>query len=232
MATVSETAGAKALDREILLTQFLEFCHSHDDQGPCSDIPMLARFLQRSAEVKEFLILYDLTLEQHHDLLEDACLALMQTESDMAPSKWDLNAVGIALRSAVHYHYILTTDAAEAALEAANEATGGVVAMEVTGQQAKVSEVTDQQAARKPGDCDPLNPEGLVAKAFVAQYGDNKPMMQQFWMNMGLQQALVQAQRRERAATMREAGELQNAMRHLGESRLLWAMPRCWLCRT
>ncbi|KAL0020431.1 hypothetical protein WJX77_002761 [Trebouxia sp. C0004] len=121
---------------------------------------------------------------------------------------------------------------AEAALEAANEATGGVVAMEVTGQQAKVSEVTDQQAARKPGDCDPLNPEGLVAKAFVAQYGDNKPMMQQFWMNMGLQQALVQAQRRERAATMREAGELQNAMRHLGESRLLWAMPRCWLCRT
>ncbi|DBA87997.1 TPA: hypothetical protein ACH3X1_004979 [Trebouxia sp. C0004] len=120
------------------------------------------RGLQRSAQVKEFLTLYDLTLEQHHDLLEDACLALMQTESDKAPSKWDLNAVAIALRSAVHYHYILTTDAAEAALEAANEATGGVVPMEVTGQQAKVPEVTDQQTARKPGDCDPLNPEGLV----------------------------------------------------------------------
>ncbi len=116
MATVSETAGGKALAREILLTKFLEYCQSHDDQGPCSDIPVLARFLQRRADVKQFLTLYDLTLEQHHDLLEDACLASVQTESDKAPSKWDLNAVGIALRSAVHHHYILTTEASEAEL--------------------------------------------------------------------------------------------------------------------
>ncbi len=86
MATVPETAGDKALDRDILLTKFLEYCYSHDDQVPCSDIPMLARFLQRRADVSEFLTLYDLTLEQHHDLLGDACLALVQTESDKAPS--------------------------------------------------------------------------------------------------------------------------------------------------
>ncbi len=117
---------------------------------------MLARFLRRRADVKEFLTLYDLTLEQHHDLLEDACPALVQTESDKATSKWDLNAVGIALRSAVHHHCVLTTEASEAELEAANVATGGVVPMDVTGQQAKVPEVTDQQAgmpSRKPGDC-------------------------------------------------------------------------------
>ncbi|DBA96685.1 TPA: hypothetical protein ACH3X1_015536 [Trebouxia sp. C0004] len=175
MATVSETAGCKALDREILLRRFLEYCYSHDDQGPCSNIPMLARFLLRSAEVQDYLTLYELTLEQRHDLLEEACLALMQTESDKAPSKWDLNAVGIALRSAVHYHYIITAEAAEAELEAASEATGGIVPM-----------VTDQRAgapSHKAGDYDPLNPEGLIAKAFVAQ--------------------------RERAATTREAGELQ-----------------------
>ncbi|KAL0034262.1 hypothetical protein WJX77_006041 [Trebouxia sp. C0004] len=89
----------------------------------------------------------------------------MQTESDKAPSKWDLNAVGIALRSAVHYHYIITAEAAEAELEAASEATGGIVPM-----------VTDQRAgapSHKAGDYDPLNPEGLIAKAFVAQYGDD-----------------------------------------------------------
>ncbi|DBA95141.1 TPA: hypothetical protein ACH3X1_015695 [Trebouxia sp. C0004] len=81
---------------------------------------MLARFLQRSAGVEEFL-----ALGQRHDLLEDACLALMQTESDKAPLKWDLNAVGIALRGAVHHHHSLTAEAAEAELEAANDATGG-----------------------------------------------------------------------------------------------------------
>ncbi len=42
----------------------------------------------------------------------------------------------------------------------------------------------------------------------MAKYGDDKPLMQQLWMNMGLQQALVQAQRRERTATTRKAGEL------------------------
>ncbi|DBA77973.1 TPA: hypothetical protein ACH3X1_009132 [Trebouxia sp. C0004] len=161
---------------------------------------MLARFLQRSAEVEEFLALYDLALGQRHDLLEDACLALMQTESDKAPSKWDLTAVGIALRGAVHHH---TAEAAEAELEAANEATGGVVPMEVTGPRAEVAGQQAEMPSCKPGDYDPLNPEGLIAKAFVAQYGDSKPVMQQFWMNMGLQQALVQAQRRERTATTR-----------------------------
>ncbi|DBA94888.1 TPA: hypothetical protein ACH3X1_002420 [Trebouxia sp. C0004] len=79
---------------------------------------------------------------------------------------------------AIQYHYILTTDAAEAALEAANEATGeGRFASwrgahEGHRQQAKVPEVADQQAASTQAwDCDPLNPEGLIAKAFVAQYG-------------------------------------------------------------
>lgn len=63
--------------------------------------------------------------------------------------------------------------------------------VEVTGQRAEV-------LSRKPGDCDPLNPEGLIAKAFVARYKDDPAMLQQFWLQMGSQQALVQAQRRER----------------------------------
>ena len=149
--------------------------------------------------------------------------------------------MGFALRSAVHYHYIFTTDASEAQLAAANEVTGGelgssvrklvslpyfeyvassreaqvalcaalgVVPMDVTGQQAKVPEAG--MPSHKPGDYDPLNPEGLIAKAFVAQYGENKPVMRQFWMSMGAQQSLVQVQRREqKAAATKEAGELQ-----------------------
>ena len=41
-------------------------------------------------------------------------------------------------------------------------------------------EVTDKQASvsGRVGDYDPLNPEGLTAKAFVAKYGDDMPVMQ------------------------------------------------------
>ncbi len=60
MASVSETEAGKACDRDALLRKFLELSCSHDDQGTCDGITMLARLLR--PDVKEFLALYDLSL--------------------------------------------------------------------------------------------------------------------------------------------------------------------------
>ena len=53
---------------------------------------------------------------------------------------------------------------------------------------------------------DPVDPVGLIAKAFVAKYGDDKVIMQRFWLSMGLQQTRVLRQRQEQVAK-RKAGE-------------------------
>ena len=112
--------------------------------------------------------------------------ALMRTESDKAPSKWDLSHVGVALRSAVQLartrppgtdldallskQTMLTLEARDAEVQAANAVKGGVVPMQVTDWQARVP--------GRVGDHDPLNPEGLIAKPFVVKYGDDMPVMQ------------------------------------------------------
>ena len=45
-----------------------------------------------------------------------------------------------------------------------------------------------------------MDPVGLIAKAFVAKYGDDKVIMQRFWLSMGLQQTRVLLQRQEQVA--------------------------------
>ena len=79
----------------------------------------------------------------------------MQTESDKAPSKWDLSHVGTPLCSAVH-HYCVPTLEAKAELEAANAVNGGGVRLEVTHLQASVPD--------RIGHYAPLTPEGLIAR--------------------------------------------------------------------
>ena len=66
--------------------------------------------------------------------------------------------------------YVLTLEARDAELQAANAVKGGVVPMQVTDWQARVP--------GRVGNHDPLNPEGLIAKAFVVKYGDDMPVMQ------------------------------------------------------
>jgi hypothetical protein len=66
--------------------------------------------------------------------------------------------------------YVLTLEARDAELQAANAVKGGVVPMQVTDWQARVP--------GRVGDHDPLNPEGLIAKPFVAKYRDDKLVMQ------------------------------------------------------
>ncbi|DBA81476.1 TPA: hypothetical protein ACH3X1_007258 [Trebouxia sp. C0004] len=73
-----------------------------------------------------------------------------------------------------YFNYVTVNRDAQVALCTAL----GVVPMEVTDQQADVP--TD-----KVGDHDPLNPEGLIAKAFVAKYGHDQLVMQWFWLSMG-----------------------------------------------
>ena len=113
----------KETDREVLLRKFFEFCFSHDVLGPCDDVATLAGLLK--PDVREFLALYELLDGDLHTLLEGACLALVQTESDRAPSKWDIRDVGVALRIAVDYHHRLASEATEVELQAASEVNGG-----------------------------------------------------------------------------------------------------------
>ena len=65
---------------------------------------------------------------------------------------------------------MLTLEATNAEVQAANAVKGGVVPMQVTDWQARVPD--------RVGDHDPLNPEGLIAKPFVAKYRDDKLVMQ------------------------------------------------------
>ena len=80
----------------------------------------------------------------------------MQTESDKAPSKWDLSHVGTPLCSAVHHYCVPILQAKDAELEAANAVSGGGVPLEVTHLQASVPD--------RIGDYEPLTPEGLIAR--------------------------------------------------------------------